>query len=105
MIVLLLFVYPLIGANQLVGTDLSQAVPLTAAAAVGALFFGHVEFRVTASGAIGSVPAVLVRSFFSARAPDRDIRPVITYVIFASRLKYVGVPTAPLGTQLAVVAR
>ncbi len=29
MIVLLLFAYPLIGANQLVGTDLTQAVPLT----------------------------------------------------------------------------
>src|SRR5258708_6030413 len=104
MIVLLLFVYPLIGANQLVGTDLSQAVPLTAAAAVGALFFGHVEFGVTASVAIGSVPAVLVGSFLSARAPDRYIRPVITYVIFASGLKYVGVPTTALGITLAVVA-
>lgn len=44
MIVLLLFVYPTIGANQLVGTDLTQAVPLTVAAALGALVFGHVEF-------------------------------------------------------------
>src|SRR5205085_6702667 len=32
MIVLLLFVYPTLGANQLVGTDLTQAVPLTLAA-------------------------------------------------------------------------
>jgi len=104
MIVLLLFVYPLIGANQLVGTDLTQAVPLTAAAAAGALLFGHVEFAVTASVAIGSVPAVLVGSFLSSRAPDRYIRPVITYVIFASGLKYVGVPTTPLGITLAAVA-
>ena len=37
MIVLLLFLYPLISANALVGTDLTQAVPLTAAAALGAL--------------------------------------------------------------------
>ena len=29
MIVLLLFLYPILGANQLVGTDLTQAVPLT----------------------------------------------------------------------------
>ena len=35
MIILLLFLYPMIGAKQLVGTDLSQAVPLTAAAALG----------------------------------------------------------------------
>ena len=29
MIVMLLFLYPMLGANQLVGTDLTQAVPLT----------------------------------------------------------------------------
>src|SRR6266568_5038795 len=104
MIVLLLFVYPLIGANQLVGTDLTQAVPLTAAAALGALTFGHVEFAVTASVAIGSIPAVLIGSFMSSRAPDRYIRPVITFVIFASGLKYVGVPTTALGITLAAVA-
>src|SRR6266700_3378547 len=88
MIVLLLFVYPLIGANQLFGTDLTQAVPLTAAAALGALTFGHVEFGVTASIIAGSVPAVLIGSLLSSRAPDRYIRPAITFVIFASGLKY-----------------
>jgi len=104
MIVLLLFVYPWIGANQLVGTDLTQAVPLTAAAALGALAFGQVQFGVTASLVIGSVPAVLIGSFLSSRAPDRVIRPVITFVIFASGLKYVGVPTTALGITLATVA-
>lgn len=104
MIVLLLFVYPLIGAGQLVGTDLTQAVPLTAAAALGALAFGHVEFAVTASVAIGSVPAVLIGSFLSSRAPDRYVRPAITYVIFASGLKYIGVPTTALGIILGAVA-
>src|SRR5206468_3719243 len=44
MIVMLLFLYPMLAANQLVGTDLTQAVPLTAAAALGALAFGHVDF-------------------------------------------------------------
>src|ERR1700724_2019578 len=97
MIVLLLFLYPLISAGQLVGTDLTQAVPLTAAAALGALVFGHVEFAVTASIVLGSVPAVLIGSFLSSRAPDRFIRPAITFVIFASGLKYVGVGTTALG--------
>jgi uncharacterized membrane protein YfcA len=104
MIVLLLFLYPLIGANQLVGTDLTQAVPLTAAAALGALIFGHVEFAVTASIALGSVPAVLVGAFLSSRAPDKYIRPIITFVIFASGLKYVGLGTTALGWILCVVA-
>ena len=104
MIVLLLFLYPLLGANQLVGTDLTQAVPLTAAAALGALIFGTVQFGVTASIIIGSVPAVLIGSFLSSRAPDRYIRPIITFVIFASGLKYVGVGTTALGWILVIVA-
>ncbi len=100
MIILLLFLYPLLGANQLVGTDLTQAVPLTLAAALGALAFGHVEFGVTASLIIGSVPAVLVGSLLSSSAPDRYIRPAITFVIFASGLKYVGLGTTALGWVL-----
>jgi uncharacterized membrane protein YfcA len=97
MIILLLFLYPMLGANQLVGTDLTQAVPLTLAAALGALAFGHVDFGVTTSLIIGSVPAVLVGSLLSANAPDRYIRPAITFVIFASGLKYIGVGTTALG--------
>jgi uncharacterized protein len=97
MIVLLLFLYPAIGANRLVGTDLTQAVPLTLAAALGALVFGHVELPVTTSIVLGSVPAVLVGSLISAWAPDRYVRPVITFVIFASGLKYAGIGTTALG--------
>ena len=90
MIVLLLFLYPTIGANQLVGTDLTQAVPLTLAAALGALAFGHIEVGLTLSLIIGSVPAVLVGSLLSSSVPDRYVRPAIAFVIFASGLKYVG---------------
>ena len=103
MIVLLLFAYPALSAGQLVGTDLTQAVPLTAAAALGALAFGHVQFGVTAALVIGSVPAVLVGSLLSSRAPDKYIRPVITFVIFASGLKYAGLGTTALGWTLCLV--
>jgi uncharacterized membrane protein YfcA len=100
MIVLMLFLYPLLSAGELVGTDLTQAVPLTAAAALGALVFGHVEFGVTVSIVLGSVPAVIVGSVLSSRAPDRYLRPAITLVILASGLKYVGVGTSALGWSL-----
>ena len=103
MIVLLLFVYPALGAGALVGTDLTQAVPLTAAAALGQLAFGHVELGVTLSLVLGSVPAVLVGSMLSSSAPDRYVRPAITFVIFASGLKYVGLGTTALGWVLCAV--
>lgn len=103
MIILLLFTYPLLSAGQLVGTDLTQAVPLTAAAALGALAFGHVEFGVTTSIIVGSVPAVLIGSLLSSRAPDKFIRPVITFVILASGLKYVGLGTDALAWTMGAV--
>jgi uncharacterized membrane protein YfcA len=103
MIILLLFTYPLLSAGQLVGTDLTQAVPLTGAAALGALVFGHVEFGITGSIIVGSVPAVLVGSLLSSRAPDRFIRPAITFVILASGLKYVGLGTYPLGWTMGAI--
>jgi len=103
MIVLLLFTYPALAAGRLVGTDLTQAVPLTAAAALGALLFGHVQFGLTTAVVIGSVPAVLIGSLLSSRAPDKYIRPVITFVIFASGLKYAGLGTTALGWTLCLV--
>ena len=104
MIVGLLFVYPTIGANQLVGTDLTQAVPLTVAAALGALVFGHVEFGITGSLILGSVPGVLIGSLLSSTIPDRYVRPAIAFVIFASGLKYVGLNTTALGWTLCARA-
>ena len=103
MIILLLFLYPMIGAKQLVGTDLTQAVPLTLAAALGALAFGHVKFAVTGSLILGSVPAVIVGSLLSSTVPDRYIRPAIAFAILASGLKYVGVGTTALGWTLCAV--
>ena len=103
MIVLLLFAYPTISAKQLVGTDLTQAVPLTLAAATGAVIFGHVQFGVTSSLIIGGVPAVLIGSMLSSTVPDKYIRPAIAFVIFASGLKYVGIATTALGWILVVV--
>jgi uncharacterized membrane protein YfcA len=103
MIVLMLFAYPLLSANQLVGTDLTQAVPLTLAAALGALVFGHVEFGITGSLILGSVPAVFVGSLLSSTVPDRFVRPAIAFVILASGLKYVGMGTTELGWTLCIL--
>jgi uncharacterized protein len=103
MVILMLFLYPKIGAKQLVGTDLAQAVPLTFAAALGSLLFNSVEFGLTVSLIIGSVPAVLIGSLFSSSVPDKYIRPVIAFVILASGLKYIGLSTSALGWVMVIV--
>ncbi len=101
-IVMLLLIYPHMRTDQLVGTDLAQSIPLTAAATAGTLLFGHVELTVTASIIIGSVPAVVLGSFLSARSFTKTLRPYLGGIALLSGLKYVGLPAPALGAAAVV---
>ena len=103
MVVLLMFSYPSLAASQLVGTDLAQAIPLTASAALGAVVFGQVDLPLTTSIVLGSVPTVLIGSLLSSRVSDRYLRPAIGVVILASGLKYVGLGTNQLAWAVGVL--
>ncbi|GAA2653018.1 sulfite exporter TauE/SafE family protein [Nonomuraea recticatena] len=90
-IVALLALYPALKANQLVGTDLVQAVPLVSAAALGHLFFGDFQLDLTVSLLLGSIPGVYLGARVSAWAPNGPIRALLAVVLLASALKLLGV--------------
>ncbi|GGT77294.1 UPF0721 transmembrane protein [Actinomadura citrea] len=102
-IVALLALYPALKANQLVGTDLLQAVPLVFAAAIGHLLFGDFRMEVTAALLAGSIPGVYLGSRISSRAPSTLIRRVLALVLVASSLKMFGVPAVPLAWTMVVL--
>ncbi len=97
MVVLLVLTYSGLTSDQLVGTDLVQAVPLTAAAALGALLFGGVSLALTSAVVLGALPAVALGSTLSSQVPDRIVRPAVATVVLASGLAYVGLPVAGVG--------
>ncbi|MDL4815693.1 sulfite exporter TauE/SafE family protein [Actinomadura opuntiae] len=103
-IVALLALYPALKANQLVGTDLLQAVPLVFAAAIGHLLFGDFQMQVTAALLVGSIPGVYLGSKISSRAPGGLIRRVLALVLVASALKMFGVGAVPIAWTLTVLA-
>lgn len=103
-VVLLLFLYPTIRNDQLVGTDLAQSVPLTLSATLGTLLFNHVNFSLTTSIIVGSVPMVIVGSLLSSRSNGYLLRLIITATVLLSGLKYVGAPVAVLGLTVLVLA-
>ncbi len=105
-IVALLALYPLLRPNDLVGTDLVQAVPLVAAAAVGHLLFGDFQFNVTTALLAGSIPGVFLGAQISSRAPGGLIRQALSIVLLASALKLLGVPNMFVlyGVFAAIVA-
>ncbi|MFF0248306.1 sulfite exporter TauE/SafE family protein [Streptosporangium sandarakinum] len=95
-IVALLALYPALKSNQLVGTDLVQAVPLVASAALGHLLFGDFQLDLTASLLAGSIPGVYLGARISSRAPGEVIRAILAVVLLASALKLLGVGNAAL---------
>jgi uncharacterized membrane protein YfcA len=104
MIVALLLLYPTLTAAQLVGTDLVQAIPLVAAAALGHLLFGDVQFTVTGALLIGGIPGTYLGARLSSRAPDHIIRPVLMVVLLISGLKLLGASNASVLISAGIAA-
>jgi len=99
-IIALMGLYPGLKASQLVGTDLLQAVPLVASAALGHLIFGDFQLTITTSLLLGSIPGVLLGAQLSARAPGGLVRRALAFVLLASSLKLLGVPNTITATLL-----
>jgi len=102
-IIALMSLYPRLKASELVGTDLVQAVPLVASAALGHILFGDFKMDLTTSLLIGCIPGVWVGAHLSARAPGGLVRRALAFVLLASALKLLNVSNRDTGTILIVV--
>jgi uncharacterized membrane protein YfcA len=103
MIILLLMLYPTFKLSELVGTDLVQAVPLVASAALGHILFGDFKLALTASILVGAIPGVFIGAQLSSRAPDHVIRPALIVVLLASSTKLLGASNLVAASAVGVV--
>jgi uncharacterized membrane protein YfcA len=103
-IISLMLLYPVLRGSELVGTDLVQAIPMVATAALAHILVGDFELSLTSSILIGSIPAVWLGARVSSRAPDGVIRPLLVFVLAGSGLKLLNVPTNVLGAILLLGA-
>lgn len=85
--VLLMFAYPRLRANDLIGTDLVQAVPLVGAGALGHLIAGNVQLAVTAWLLVGAIPGVYVGARISIRAPSDLLKWVLAVLLLGTGLR------------------
>ena len=92
-IVSLLLIYPGLKASALVGTDLTQAIPLVGAAALGHLLFGSFNLDITSSLLLGAIPGAFLGAQISSRAPGGIIRRILAVLLLASGLRLLGVST------------
>lgn len=105
-IIALMLLYPLLPMNRLVGTDLTQAVPLVFAAALGHLLFGAVDWAIVLPLVIGSVPGTIIGARLSSVLPSGIVRRALALVLLASglRLLHVDIPWTIAAVTLAFVA-
>jgi uncharacterized membrane protein YfcA len=102
-IIALMALYPALTANELVGTDLVQAVPLVASAALGHILFGDFHLDLTTSILVGCLPGVWVGAHLSSRAPGGLVRRALAFVLLASALKLLNLPNRDTALALAMV--
>jgi uncharacterized membrane protein YfcA len=101
-IIALMMLYPALKASELVGTDLVQAVPLVASAALGHILFGDFKLDLTTSLLVGCIPGVYIGAHLSAVAPGGLVRRALAFVLLASALKLFNVPNTETGIILLV---
>ena len=84
----LLLLYPLLPMTRIVGSDIAHAVPLTLVAGVGHWATGAVDWGLLGVLLVGSLPGILIGSYFAHRVPEAALRVVLatTLVLVAANL-------------------
>ncbi|MFN8172652.1 MAG: sulfite exporter TauE/SafE family protein [Candidatus Nanopelagicales bacterium] len=98
----LLLLYPLLRPSVLVGTDLTQAVPMLLAGAIAHAGFGEIDVWVVVSLLIGQIPGVWVGARMSSRYDGKALRYLLMVVLMATALKLLGVSSLLAG-MIAIV--
>lgn len=83
----LLVLYPRLKSNDIVGTELAHAVPLTLIAGLGHLWLGHVNFELLYALLIGSLPATYIGVMAGKRMPERILRSCLIVILISAGVK------------------
>ena len=70
----LLFLYPTLATNRIVGSDIAHAVPLTLIAGLGHWLLGNIDWSLLGSLLVGSLPGIWLGSQLAVKVPERWLR-------------------------------
>lgn len=85
---ILLLLYPALKSNQVVGTDIAHAVPLTLLGGFVHMNLGNVNFYLLGSLLVGSLPAIHLGTKLSAKLPDQMLQPLLACLLLGLGTKY-----------------
>jgi hypothetical protein len=84
----LLLLYPQLPMTRIVASDIAHAVPLTLVAGMGHWATGAIDWHLMAVLLVGSLPGILIGSYFAHRVPETALRLVLatTLILVAGNL-------------------
>jgi hypothetical protein len=102
--VMLMLTHPRLQPRELVGTDLVQAVPLVAAAAVGHLVAGDTSLPLAGVLLIGAIPGIYLGARLATKAPNLLLRWVLAVLLVGSGLALWNVSNTVMVTVCLLLA-
>ncbi len=84
---LILLLHPRLPAQQVVGTDIAHAVPLTLVAAAGHAWLGHVDYALLAALLVGSLPGIWLGARLTTLIPERFVRALLCTSLVTAGVK------------------
>jgi len=84
----LLLLYPQLPMTRIVASDIAHAVPLTLVAGIGHWATGAIDWRLMGVLLVGSLPGILIGSYWAHRVPETALRLVLatTLIVVAGNL-------------------
>ena len=86
---LILLLYPHLPAQQVVGTDIAYAVPLTLVAGIGHATLGHVDWALLGALLVGSLPGIWLGARLTKSLPDKLIRTLLAGSLLVAGVKVI----------------
>lgn len=101
-VTVLLLLYPLLRPSILVGTDLTQAVPMLVVGAIAHAGFGDFSIMIVISLLLGQIPGIWLGARMSSRYDGTALRYLLMVLLAATAVKLLGAPTLIAGMIGAV---
>jgi len=101
----LLLPYPKLPMARIVGSDIVHAVPLTLVAGIGHWAMGAIDWHLMAVLLVGSLPGIVIGSYFATRVPETALRLLLAITLIAVAGKLASTEWNWTGSVLATAAQ
>ncbi|HBF31313.1 sulfite exporter TauE/SafE family protein [Rhizobium sp.] len=88
-VTILLFIYPRAKINDIVGSDIAHAIPLTLLGGTGYWMIGDVNWLLLISLLIGSIPGIVLGSYAAPKLPEKLVRTILAVVLIVVAIKLI----------------